>query len=73
MHRSRKLAVAAAIALVPVLAGGFIVQEAETRNSARLFDQVLGLVSERFVDSVSSAALYEKAARGLLQELNDPY
>ncbi|MEO8622166.1 MAG: S41 family peptidase, partial [bacterium] len=35
--------------------------------------QVLSLVSQRFVDTVSSAALYEKAAMGLVKELNDPY
>ena len=39
----------------------------------QLFRQVVGLVSERFVDTVSQAELYEKAARGLLEELNDPY
>jgi len=72
MNRSRK-ALAAAVALVPLLAGGFIYQERATQNSARLFDQVLGLVSERFVDSVQTGALYEKAARGLLHELKDPY
>jgi carboxyl-terminal processing protease len=30
-------------------------------------------VSTRFVDTVSQGALYEKAARGLVKELNDPY
>ena len=44
-----------------------------TRDSARLFDQVLSLVSDRFVDTVPSADLYEKAARGLVREINDPY
>ncbi|MDQ3515504.1 MAG: S41 family peptidase, partial [Gemmatimonadota bacterium] len=31
------------------------------------------LVSNRFVDTLNAAELYEKAARGLVHELNDPY
>ena len=72
MPNFRRIALAAAVAL-PVLAGGFILQDRDTRANARLFDQVLSLVSERFVDTVQSSALYEKAARGLVEELNDPY
>jgi carboxyl-terminal processing protease len=34
---------------------------------------VLSLVSDRFVDTLPSADLYEKAARGLVREINDPY
>ena len=48
-------------------------QNTATSDGARVLDQVLGLVSQRFVDTVSSAALYEKAAKGLVKELNDPY
>jgi len=72
MPNFRRIALAAAIAL-PVLAGGWVLQDRDTRANARLFDQVLSLVSERFVDTVQSSALYEKAARGLIEELNDPY
>ena len=63
----------AAIALVPLLAGGFLLQSRATADSARLFDQVLGVVSDRFVDTLDTGTLYEKAARGLVKELNDPY
>jgi carboxyl-terminal processing protease len=38
-----------------------------------LFDQVLSLVANRYVDSLQSGAIYEKAAHGLVRELNDPY
>ena len=62
-----------ALALLPALAGGFLVQDRASVDGARLLDQVFGLVSQRFVDTVSSAALYEKAARGMVKELNDPY
>ena len=59
--------------LIPALAGGFMVQEQSAQTSVTVFRQVVQLVSERFVDTVSAADLYEKAARGLLEELNDPY
>jgi carboxyl-terminal processing protease len=72
MPRSRKLALVALLAL-PLTAGAFIVQERATLNSARLFDQVLAIVNDRFVDSLATGALYEKAARGLVEQLNDPY
>ena len=62
-----------ALALLPVFAGGFLVQNTRTADGARVRDQVLNLVSQRFVDTVSTAALYEKAAKGLVKELNDPY
>lgn len=64
---------AASALLVPLLAGGFLLQVRSERDGARLFDQVLTLVSGRFVDTVEAGGLYEKAARGLVHELNDPY
>jgi carboxyl-terminal processing protease len=72
MNRFRKLSLVAVIA-APALVGGFVIQDRATRDGARLFDQVLSLVADRFVDTVENAALYEKAARGLVQELDDPY
>ena len=71
MLRRRSALVAAA--LLPIVAGGFLYQNRATADGARVLDQVLQLVSQRFVDTVSSGALYEKAARGLVKELNDPY
>jgi len=68
----RRVTVAAAIAL-PLLAGGFLLGARSTRDSARLFDQVLQFVSARYVDSVPPSDLYEKAARGLVREIQDPY
>lgn len=72
MRRLRKLA-AVAVVLVPLLAGGFLLQSRVQRESAVLLDQVMSLVSDRFVDTLPQGAVYEKAARGLLRELNDPY
>jgi len=68
----RRAAAAAALAL-PLLGAGFLLGARTTRDSAQLFDQVLQYVSARFVDSVPANDLYEKAARGLVHELNDPY
>jgi carboxyl-terminal processing protease len=68
----RKLA-ALSIVLIPLVAGGFLVQSRAEREGDRLLDQVFSYVQSRFVDQVSTQDLYEKAARGLVEELNDPY
>src|ERR671914_2211789 len=68
-----RTAAATALLLVPIAAGGFLLQEAPVRQSARLFDQVFSIVTDRYVDSVPAAAAYESAARGLVEQLDDPY
>lgn len=50
-----------------------MLQSRDHRESARLFDQVFNLVSSRFVDTLKTDELYERAAKGLLSELDDPY
>jgi carboxyl-terminal processing protease len=72
MSRSRN-SILLGLALIPLVAGGFVIQQRESQQGARLLDQVLNIVSTRFVDTVDAATLYEKAARGLVHELNDPY
>lgn len=72
MSRLRSAALVGAL-LLPAAIGGFVVQEHAARDGARVFDQVLSLVSERYVDTVATGDLYEKAARGLVRQLNDPY
>jgi carboxyl-terminal processing protease len=73
MSSTRRALVGAILVAVPLVAGGFVWQNREARDGAMLFDQVLRRVSERFVDTVDATALYEKAARGLVTQLNDPY
>jgi carboxyl-terminal processing protease len=68
----RKLATLS-IALIPLFAGGFLLQSRAVREGDRLLEQVFSFVQTRFVDQVSTQDLYEKAARGLVEELNDPY
>jgi carboxyl-terminal processing protease len=72
MTRNRK-AVLASLVLVPLLASGFALQARATRGGAQLLDQVLTFVALRYVDTLDAQELYEKAARGLVKELNDPY
>ncbi|MDQ3995520.1 MAG: hypothetical protein M3303_00715, partial [Gemmatimonadota bacterium] len=68
----RKLAIAG-VALIPLFAGGFLLQSRAERQGDQLLQQVFSYVQSRFVDQVSTQDLYEKAARGLVEELNDPY
>src|SRR3970282_1020259 len=72
MRPSRRITLIGVI-LVPAIAGAFVVQDRASREGGRLFAQVLDLVNSRFVDSVNAADLYEKAARGLVTQLQDPY
>jgi len=72
MRRNRKFVVLGVV-LIPLLAGGFLVQSSVNREGSVLLEQVLSLVSDRFVDTLPQGAMYEKAARGLVRELNDPY
>jgi carboxyl-terminal processing protease len=39
----------------------------------RLFDQVMATIRRRYVDTLSDSALFARAARGVLRELDDPY
>ena len=70
--RRRTIALAA-LTLLPVMAGGFLLQDRPATDGGKLLGEVFDLVSQRFVDTVSTASLYEKAARGMVKELNDPY
>ncbi|MEP6832214.1 MAG: S41 family peptidase [Gemmatimonas sp.] len=72
MIRSKKIALAG-IVLLPVLGGAFALQSRPTRDGSQLLGQVLQLVDKKFVDTLDPQALYEKAARGLVAQLNDPY
>jgi carboxyl-terminal processing protease len=69
----RKLATIGLLLLAPVTAGAFLIQSKEPLDGARLFAQVLQRIEDSAVDSVSRNALYEKAARGLIKNLRDPY
>jgi carboxyl-terminal processing protease len=72
MLRPRTAAVASLL-LLPMVAGGFLLQQPSPRGTSRLFEQVLSLVANRYVDSLQASQVFEKAAKGLVRELNDPY
>jgi carboxyl-terminal processing protease len=68
-----RTAAAATLLVIPIVAGGFLLQEPPVRASAVMFDQVMSLVHNAYVDTIPTVAAYEKAAKGLVRELNDPY
>lgn len=72
-HGRRHAMALAAVALVPLAAGGFVLRGAGADDGARIFQDVLTLVSARSVEEVSADSLYEHAARGLLKSIGDPY
>jgi len=72
MSRLRTAALFGVIAL-PIVIGGAAIERQSTRDGAHVFDQVLSLVGDRDVDTLQQNQLFEKAARGLVQQLDDPY
>lgn len=80
-RRSRTIATAALFVALLSLGGWWAGRDltAETRQAraplggARLFDQVVAAVAQKYVDSLDGSALYDKAVAGLLRELKDPY
>jgi carboxyl-terminal processing protease len=68
-----RTAAAASLLLIPMVAGGFFLQKTPAHATPRLFDQVVSLVASRYVDSLQGSVIFEKAAHGLVRELNDPY
>jgi carboxyl-terminal processing protease len=63
----------AAALLLPAVAGGFALQALSGRDGERVFYEVLAHLATAGLDSLTDAELYEKAARGLVTEVGDPY
>src|SRR6476469_1994709 len=66
------------VAVISFVTGGWLLQRGvasggNVYQQARLFDDVLGHVSTYYVDSIGETALYQKATRGMLEQLKDPY
>ena len=72
MQHLRKAGFVAALLGTFVL-GGFIIPDADDQSGAELFRDVLTLVSTRFVDTLDVSEVYERAAEGLIERLEDPY
>jgi len=73
MARFRKFALIGALVAIPLIGGGFLLQTRSSQEGPVLLEQVLQLVSGRYVDTLTDSKLFEKAAHGLVRELNDPY
>jgi carboxyl-terminal processing protease len=69
----RSLLAALATLGLPVIGGAFLLQSRAPQDGARLFAQILQRVEESAVDSLGRGMIYERAARGLIKNLNDPY
>jgi carboxyl-terminal processing protease len=66
------------VAMISFFSGGWLLQrgvasDGNVYQQARLFDDVLGHVSTYYVDSIGETDLYQKATRGMLEQLKDPY
>src|SRR5262245_6705931 len=71
--RMGRVAVFGSLLVLPLAAGAFLRQNKQVQDGARLFAQVLQRIEDNSVDSLSRNAIYEKAARGLVKNLKDPY
>src|SRR5829696_5556367 len=66
------------VAVISFVTGGWLLQRGvasggNVYQQARLFDDVLGHVNAYYVDSIGETDLYQKATRGMLEQLMDPY
>jgi carboxyl-terminal processing protease len=66
------------VSVISFFSGGWLLQrgvasDGNVYQQARLFDDVLGHVSSYYVDSIGETDLYQKATKGMLEQLNDPY
>ena len=74
--KHRRIILVALVGFIAFVSGGWFFQGAssnDTRQRAQVFETVLRYVSEYYVDSVSTAQLYEMATEGMLDQLQDPY
>jgi carboxyl-terminal processing protease len=74
----RRWLVTALIGLVAFVSGGWLAQqapnaEADRLRQARVFERVLNLVRDNYVDTIPEPELYRQAAYGLVDQLDDPY
>lgn len=71
--RMRRITILGILLALPLAVGAFLQQSRQVVDGQRLFAQVLQRIEDNAVDSLSRTAIYEKAARGLVKNLKDPY
>jgi carboxyl-terminal processing protease len=59
--------------LVPGVAGGWMLHSALPQNGARVFEQVIQIIGRDAIDDISADEAYLRAARGLVERLEDEY
>ncbi len=78
MKLKRTVVAPALVAGVALVSGGWLLQQgvSEQKNvyeQARIFDEVMSLLSDRFVDQPPATELYQMATEGMIRELGDPH
>jgi carboxyl-terminal processing protease len=78
MKLKRTIVAPVLVAGVAFLSGGWLLQQGVAQQNtlyqrARLFDEVLQYVSDRYVEKRPSSDLYQMAIQGMLKELGDPH
>jgi carboxyl-terminal processing protease len=78
MQIKRSIFTPVLVALIAMASGGWFLQRgiAQERNvyfQARLFDEVMHHLSERYVDERDPSDLYKMAIDGMIRELGDPH
>lgn len=78
MKIKRSILAPLVVALIALATGGWLLQQgtSQERNvyvQARLFEEVLHHISDRYVEETESSELYRMAIDGMLQELGDPH
>jgi len=61
------------IAAAAALGGATIASAVQENGGEQLFRDVLSVISSRYVDQIEANQLLEKAAYGLIEQLDDPY
>jgi carboxyl-terminal processing protease len=69
----RSIMVGAAIIAIPLAFGALRRSGSADRNGATVLGQVFQIVTQRAIDSLPEDSLYIRAARGLVNSLDDPY
>ncbi len=78
MRMKRSVVMPVLVAVVGLASGGWLLQQGVSPQSnvyyqARLLEEVVDYVSERFVEETDRGQLYQMAIDGMLDELGDPH
>ncbi|MGD2217512.1 MAG: S41 family peptidase [Gemmatimonadales bacterium] len=66
----------AAVGLIAVVSGGWLIQQGAQGNvylNQKMFQEVIRVISDRFVEPVEPADLYDMAVDGMIEQLGDPH